>query len=100
MKLQWTEFLFHFGLAYVLAASKISLPFRALLATWAEFKYMLWPVAKFVLALIECPACFGFWSGLTAGYMTSQSWVLAFKSAFMVCGFNYIAAHFTIEKSA
>lgn len=67
-----------FGLAYIVGHSKISLPARTALAIAADN----WPldideerhpairnrVAKFILDLSECVACFGFWIGLVAGF--------------------------------
>lgn len=68
-----------FGLAYIVGHSTISLPFRKWLGgTPAKDDPTLYltpmpakpgalgPLGDFLTALIECPACFGFWCGLIA----------------------------------
>ena len=47
------------GLAYIVGQSKISRPFRTLL-------YRGW-VGRALVSLLECPACFGFWTGAAFG---------------------------------
>lgn len=71
-----------FGLAYIVGHSTISLPFRVWLGGVPE-KFAnplsfdtpdgapakpgaLGPFGDFMCAMIECPACFGFWIGVTA----------------------------------
>lgn len=50
---------FAFGLSYVLGQSVISLRWRILLAKRFPF----------LTALIECPACLGFWIGAATGFV-------------------------------
>ncbi len=81
-----------FGLAYIVGHSTISLPFRTWLGGTPE-KQMpspgnytnsltprpghieparpgkLGPLGDFICALIECPACFGFWCGVVFGFI-------------------------------
>ena len=47
-----------FGIAWVIADSKISLPLRKIVAARS-----IWAVT-----LLECPACLSFWFGLAAGF--------------------------------
>lgn len=64
-----------FGLAYIVGFSKISLPVRnwidpgvPKIVSFAEL------FRRFVLSLIECPACFGFWIGFWfAAYVPTPS---------------------------
>ena len=73
-----------FGLAYVVGHSTISLPFRTWLGGTPEkvegvdvdtkgLKITpakpgaMGPLGDFLCSLIECPACFGWWTGLIAG---------------------------------
>lgn len=60
----WLAVLLHFwsafGFAYVVGHSHISLPFRDLLSRVAA--------ARWLLILIECPACLGFWLGAVPAY--------------------------------
>ena len=50
-----------FGLAFVVGQSKISLPFRVALAKAG-------PVGLFLVELLECPGCFGFWCGIAYSF--------------------------------
>jgi Protein of unknown function (DUF1360) len=62
-----------FGLAFVLGYAKISLPLRKFLARAAQ-PYegpdlggrVFSLVARWLLALLECPACVAFWLGLAS----------------------------------
>jgi hypothetical protein len=77
-----------FGLSWVLADSKISLPFRERLAARAS-----WP-AVFLLALVECVACTGFhigWVGQLLGVAPFAHWYLA---AFFTCASNLMLAKY------
>lgn len=58
-----------FGLAYIVGFSTLSRPVRELLAIYAlgTDGGRTYPAALFVLNLIECPMCFGWWTGLAAG---------------------------------
>lgn len=80
-----------FGFCYAVGHSRISLPFRELMAK----VYVLSPV----LALIECPACLGWWVGAAAaatgrvpysfGYLDWGVW------PFATCGAHYLLAAWT-----
>jgi len=50
-----------FGVSWIIADSKISLPFRRVVAA------KLGPESLF-LALLECPPCLSFWLGLAAAF--------------------------------
>lgn len=48
-----------FGLAFILGYSKIFEPFRA--ALWKAG-----PAGRFLVTLVECPGCLGWWVGVAA----------------------------------
>jgi len=86
-----------FGFCWGIGASKLTLPLRnllAYLAAPATRRKSVRVVASFVLALVECPACFGFWVGLVAGWRVTifigapLYWALAL--AFYTAGVNYL----------
>lgn len=58
-----------FGLAYIVGHSGISLPFRMLLDPGEKLASPGDAARSFVLMLLECPACFGFWTGVFAGML-------------------------------
>lgn len=72
-----------YGLAWVLAESKISLPVRNELEVKGN-------VGRFVLALMECPACFGFWEGLVAGSFVFGPKISAVGFGFAVTASNLL----------
>lgn len=98
--LLWT--LAHFGLAYVVGHSVITLPFRTSL--WAPNREVLTlrdAQRVFLVTLLECPACFGFWAGGVAivfvapfvGAVRSfPPYVLAPAFALATSGSNYLLA--------
>lgn len=51
-----------FGFAFVVGHSKISLPLREALANNAR-GFRLW-----LVALLECPGCLGWWTGAAVGW--------------------------------
>ena len=61
-----------FGLAFALGYGKISLPLRTLLEKFSEPPTYHWGrrliafAARWLLALLECPACLAFWFGIGA----------------------------------
>lgn len=59
-------FLSAFGFAFIVGHSKISLPFREWLAPVVQVPgpQPFFHLRAFLLALIECPACLGFWIGV------------------------------------
>ena len=76
-----------FGLSWVLADSKISLPVRERLSTGG-------PVALFFLPLLECVACTGFhvgWISQLLGAAPFTHWYLA---AFFTCASNLLLAKY------
>jgi hypothetical protein len=78
--------LFVFGVAWVIADSKISVPFRR-----AE----VFGEDSFVLALLECPPCLSFWLGLFSGLglgLGLASVALGFVStAFSVIAWTFVS---------
>jgi hypothetical protein len=52
-----------FGFSYIVGHSKISRPVR--LALWDVGDHS--PILRYVVLLMECPACLGFWIGLITG---------------------------------
>lgn len=77
-----------FGLAYIVGHATISLPFRVWIGGTPSKESLnvsagmatpvivpgkpgaLGPFGDFLCALIECPACFGFWTGVVSGAFT------------------------------
>lgn len=83
------------GFAYVIGQSRISLPFRILLAG-AEgnraFAFRQW-----LVNLVECPSCASFWVGLLAGpFLLSLERPLAnpFYVAFASVGATFVVGGF------
>lgn len=58
-----------FGLAYIVGHSVISLPFRMAIDPGADVHTPRQVFCAWLLMLVECPACFGFWTGLFAGML-------------------------------
>lgn len=83
-----------FGLAYIVGQSKISLPIRNLIAPPIEIEFEPWGVIRSgLVALLECPACFGFWTGLACGILAAPFWEIPMLAVF-TCGSNYLLAKF------
>jgi len=61
-----------FGFAFVVGHAKISLPFRE----WLGGRRGL--LARFLLALAECPPCVGFWVGVAAAFRSPFPLLLPF----------------------
>lgn len=59
-----------FGLAYIVGHAKISLGARTAVAKRGALG--LW-----LVQLLECPACFGFWTGVVAGAVLWRAGLLA-----------------------
>jgi hypothetical protein len=96
-----------FGLAYIVGHSAISLPLRILMEP-PDLRGPQDAFRAWALMLIECPACFGFWTGLLGGMVYAaldgplypQEGVLArllfaVGLALYTCGANFILARFT-----
>lgn len=75
-----------FGLAWVVADSKISLPFRRIVAQRIGD-------ASLFLTLLECPPCLSFWLGLTVG-LTIGLGLGAIGLAFVCVAFSLLAWSF------
>jgi hypothetical protein len=56
------------GLAWIVGHSAISLPLRTALHRRSPF----------LVELLECPGCFGFWTGLAVGLVQDPWWALPF----------------------
>lgn len=92
-----------FGLAAILGHGAITAPARDALLAWGEPRTIAglrvtieadwtavprWTV-KWMIKLIECPMCLGFWTGLFAGrFFFVLPWVEAFVLAFATSGSN------------
>jgi hypothetical protein len=98
--------LMQFGLAYIVGHSEISLPVRYMLSPpVAETENVTplprrgWSVGRWLVRLVECPACFGFWAGgiaalsfgLSAGTRTGRADVFLFWGC-AVAGSNFLLA--------
>jgi hypothetical protein len=114
--LTWSLYLLGaFGLAYIVGHSAISLPVRIALSGLPEQRDgngaivvprrpgKFGPLGDFLGALIECPACFGFWEGVAAsfiifghqdaGWLACAGWAVAVGC--ITSGFNFIAGRLT-----
>lgn len=83
--LVWTGIAF--GFAYGVGHSVITLGARVWLS---QFKPLYWP-----LALIECPACLGFWLGLATGAWISHDWFFALMSGLFTMATNFVLGRMT-----
>ncbi|MFZ2152131.1 MAG: hypothetical protein WAV09_03425 [Minisyncoccia bacterium] len=105
-----------FGFAYVLGHATISLPFRTwlggipakepdgilMLEGRQAVPGALGPIGDFLCAMIECPACLGFWTGLGWGLakmvppppeMLPFAWPITL--GFIVSGSNFALSRLT-----
>ena len=71
-----------FGLWYIVGYAQISFPFRS---WWRRRVIERHPFARYLLDLVQCQACFGFWTGLVWGALTGwrESVVLALATTTM-----------------
>lgn len=90
----WT--IFAFGLAYAAGNAKISLRPR----TWMATRHSR--VFLFLVELVECPACFGFWTGMAGGLVFPQIvpiaipwWAAPPALGFFTCGTGYLLGRAT-----
>lgn len=86
-----------FGFAYILGHSGISLPARKLLDPGGSTPNPGVAVRVLLLALIECPACLGFWTGLVSALwifsvFPGHGWMGVIGSALFTCGSNLLLA--------
>jgi len=77
------------GAAWVIADSKLTLPFRNGAA--AAFGEDTWP-----MDLLECPACLSFWLGLAAGGFMHMGFFGAIAFGLFACGTSFVLAALTI----
>src|SRR3990172_5118683 len=78
------------GLAWVIADSKLSLPLRlAVVARSGE--------DGFWIKLLECPACLSFWLGIAAGGFMHMGFLGAIAFGIFACGISFILAALTIR---
>lgn len=100
----------HFGLAYIVGHSKISLPVRLLLGGVDPDPMTGSPgvpavfgrPGKFLCDLLECPACFGFWAGLVMGatMLRNPMAPLALQVGWAIwCGFVVSGSNFIIGRA-
>ncbi len=89
-----------FGLAYIVGHAAISRPIREWIAEigFTGGSPIIAALARLVLALIECPACFGFWSGVVMTLIGSVPFDVRFSAiawALFTSGTNYVIARIT-----
>ena len=87
-----------FGLCWGIGGSKLTLPIRVSFAAWIETEEAHGqPVraSAFLLDLIECPACLGFWFGLLFGFIDGAGYKGAISIAFYTAGVNYLLGRLT-----
>lgn len=83
-----------FGFCWVVADSKVSLPFRMWLEKKSIGSGFLHFLATFFLAMFECVACTGFhvgWISYLCGVTAFTSW---WTAAFFTCGSNLLWAKY------
>lgn len=94
-----------FGFAYVIGHAKISLPIRTLLQPEESDKSLFAVLRWWILMLLECPACVGFW----LGYWTAAFYPAIFRPhlgifvgipfclvvALFTCGTNFVISRFS-----
>lgn len=97
-----------FGLAYIVGHSVISLPLRIAVDPGQELRGPKDALRAWFLMLIECPACFGFWTGLFTGMLYAAAdgdlypregalakFMFAAGLALYTTGSNFVLARFT-----
>lgn len=82
-----------FGASYVVGHSVISMPLRYRLAP-PETATPINAIRLWIVTLIECPACLGWWTGAIIGGAIDGWWGI-FIGAFYTAGSNYILAKVT-----
>lgn len=86
-----------FGLAYVIGHSVITKRPRELLFEFGS----VFPPAVWLVLLLECPACLGFWTGLIIGLVWPASYIVilapwpAVTLAFFTAGSNFLLGRAT-----
>ncbi len=78
-----------FGLAWGIADSKLTYPFRVAWADTQKSTFAVW-----FLWLIECPACLGVWQGLGGYFLGITPFTSWYFAAFFTCASNLILAKY------
>lgn len=79
----------HFGFAYIVGHSKLSFPFRAAFVGDGKSTLRQW-----IVALVECPACLGFWTGAFSG---AFAWPIALSTDFGSVGFRVFVSALAVS---
>lgn len=99
------------GLSFTLAYTKISFPFRNALSWWAGAEQIHlagdWRVmpaiirwaAKWLLALVECVACTGFWIGIATGAVGLHLGEIGSALAVPILGFYSLGTNAIIGRA-
>lgn len=91
-----------FGLAYIVGHAAITKPLRSWL--YRERLAGPWPliiveaIGRTLVDLLECPACFGFWTGVIAvafGALDATGFWMAVAWGLFTAGTNYTLAKVT-----
>lgn len=84
-----------FGLAYIAGHSVITRYLRELLWEAGEVA----PITRWLVMLVECPACLGFWLGLLAGALGFTPEPVSIRTAFAfalyTAGSNFLLGKLT-----
>lgn len=84
-----------FGFAYIAGHSKISLPFREWIDPGGEINSYGKALRAFLLALIECPPCLGFWTGVAAYFLVPKGTIGVVTLALFTASTNFIIGRAT-----
>ncbi len=86
----------NFGLAFVVGHSKISMPLRMLIDP-GRIDSMAKAARAWLIMLLECPACLGFWGGGLYAHFTGYSFgfpaagfLATLGFALYACGANFL----------
>jgi len=77
-----------FGIAFVIGYSKITYGIRVALDEGNGFSH-------WILSLMECPACLGFWIGFMTAQAKGLGWVISFAIGFYTAGTNFVIGRAT-----
>lgn len=88
------------GLAYIVGHSKVTFRFRSWWSRWYHDWYPMAPADgdPWLLQMLECPACFGFWTGLAAsviGLVPFETRWSALAWALFTAGSNFLLGRIT-----
>lgn len=94
-----TYLLAAFGLAYIAGHSKISITPRLILGGSKTIEPPIPPLipgfGPFVVDLIECPACLGFWEGLVYGWVMRGQFLDGLWLGCVTSGSNFLLGRLT-----